>query len=233
MNHFDYCITELDTKYKKKGIIILMKKLIIFDLDGTLVDTRDCILRALNELSVEFKYKKPTAEDIVKLRDTRSLHFLKVLGVSFWRWPSLIKRIQKMLSKEIAQMDLISGLDHVLHELKDAGATLGIITSNSSENMNLFFDKYHGKYFDVKYADVFAFGKARALKKLVRKRGFDLEHTYYIGDETRDILAARSAGVKVVAVSWGFNTKEILKAMKPNFVANTPSELLNYLKSNS
>lgn len=210
-----------------------MRKLIIFDLDGTLVDTRDFILRALHDLAGEFKYKVPNESDIAELRNTRSIHFLKVLGVPMWKGPRLIKCVQKMLSQEIKNMELVPGLSDTLLDLKKQGHVLGVITSNSQENMNLFFEKYHGVYFDTKSADVFVFGKGRALKKLAKRRGVALSDTYYIGDETRDILAAHAAGVKVVAVSWGFNTRAILEEMQPDFVADTPLDLLNYFKNDS
>ncbi len=52
----------------------------------------------------------------------------------------------------------------------------------------------------------------------------------YIGDMTEDIIAAKRAGMKVIAVTWGIHNKNRLKAEKPDFIAETPREALDFIK---
>ncbi|PSB03825.1 HAD family hydrolase, partial [Merismopedia glauca] len=52
----------------------------------------------------------------------------------------------------------------------------------------------------------------------------------YVGDETRDIEAARKSKIKAIAVCWGFNFREILAKYKPDFLIDRPSQLLEVVQ---
>ena len=64
-------------------------------------------------------------------------------------------------------------------------------------------------------------------KKLLKKYKTDKSQTFYIGDETRDIDAAKKNGIYAVAVTWGFNSEKILLQHQPDFIARRPEDLLN------
>ncbi|MCX6820719.1 MAG: HAD hydrolase-like protein, partial [Candidatus Aenigmarchaeota archaeon] len=69
-------------------------------------------------------------------------------------------------------------------------------------------------------------GKARRIKAIMKKHGYGRADVVYVGDEVRDIEAARKVGVKVIAVGWGINKSRRLKAEKPDFFVRTPVQLL-------
>ncbi len=207
------------------------KKMIVFDLDGTLVDTRAFVIDALNKCSVSFKYEKLDELDVRKLRSTRSIHFLRTLGIPLWKGPKLIASIQRMLSREIADMSFVRGMSEALLTLKQEGYILGVATSNSAKNVRLFFEKYEGKYFHFKKANIFVFGKHRALRRIGRTYGLHRDNIYYVGDETRDIIAAKKAGVRVIAVTWGFNSRDILSTLEPDYIADSPEEILQFVRT--
>ncbi len=69
------------------------------------------------------------------------------------------------------------------------------------------------------------FGKAAVFRKVVRKAGSTPARTLCIGDEVRDINAAREAGCECGAVTWGFATREILEASAPDFVFTETGEI--------
>ena len=70
------------------------------------------------------------------------------------------------------------------------------------------------------------FGKDKGLIKVIVKYGLVTEETYYIGDETRDIEAAKKQGVKTVAVTWGAESRELLKKATPDKIISNPRDLL-------
>ena len=62
--------------------------------------------------------------------------------------------------------------------------------------------------------------------KIIKKENALKDKCIYIGDETRDIEAARKAGVKVAAVSWGLNSREALEKYQPDWLLENPKNLL-------
>jgi phosphoglycolate phosphatase len=112
-----------------------------------------------------------------------------------------------------------------LLELKKAGFRLGILTSNSKENVQSFLMNNQLDIFDSIYSGASVFGKSKVIKTAIKKGKFSSHEVVYVGDETRDVDAARSAGVRIISVSWGFNTKEVLQKQNPDFLIDHPSEL--------
>lgn len=65
---------------------------------------------------------------------------------------------------------------------------------------------------------------------LLRKYGIRPEETIYVGDETRDIEAARKTNIEIIAVSWGYNSKQLLEKQKPDFLIDKPRQLVDILE---
>ncbi len=65
----------------------------------------------------------------------------------------------------------------------------------------------------------------------MRKKQLTPEEIIYVGDETRDIDASKKINIKVIAVSWGFNSGEALSRHKPDFLIHQPSELIEVTSS--
>jgi phosphoglycolate phosphatase-like HAD superfamily hydrolase len=65
----------------------------------------------------------------------------------------------------------------------------------------------------------------------LRKESLNPEEVVYVGDETRDIEAAKKSQIKVIAVTWGFNSKQVLAAQNPDFLIDRPEELIKVIES--
>ena len=102
-----------------------------------------------------------------------------------------------------------------------------VFSSNKSENIFSYLKKYHlEKYFSEIAEDSSYFGKHIGLNKIVKKHNFNKQEVLYLGDETRDIEAARKTGIKSGAVLWGFEGSVPLTAAKPNYLFTKPLDLL-------
>ena len=75
------------------------------------------------------------------------------------------------------------------------------------------------------------FGKGKALKRILRAERLHRDEVLYIGDELRDIEAAKKAGVRVAAVTWGFHTAELLRTGAPDYVVDDAKELVSLVTS--
>jgi phosphoglycolate phosphatase len=80
------------------------------------------------------------------------------------------------------------------------------------------------------YGGVGLLGKGRVLRRVLKRNSLDPEHTWYVGDEVRDITSAREAGLRIMSVTWGFNNAEILQKHRPTRLIETPDELLDNLE---
>jgi len=100
-------------------------------------------------------------------------------------------KVRRKLQKDITSIDPAEGLKKVLFRLKSSDCKMGILTSNSSENVTKFLRKHEMEFFDFISASSAIWGKTRRLKALSDNQRLPLNEVLYIRDETRDIEAAR------------------------------------------
>jgi len=205
----------------------MRKRVLIFDFDGTLADTLAAIVDITNRLAKEFGYSPSTLEELSQIRQLGAWQVVQRSGVSIFKLPSLIRKIQIELSQEIEHTKLFPGMEETLQKLSANGHSLGILSSNSTENINKFLETHHLDHlFDFVVSSTTLFGKNRSLKQLIQQQNIAVNDIIYIGDETRDIEAAKKIRVEVIAVGWGFNSVEALAAHNPNYLLSSPSEIL-------
>jgi phosphoglycolate phosphatase len=172
------------------------------------------------------------SQELVLLRNLTAREIIKYSGVSLFKIPFMVKKVKGELKHKIPELTPIEGINAALIELHNQGYHLGIITSNSQENVNQFLKCHNLDYlFDFIYSGVTIFGKTTIINNVLRQKQFKPEVVIYVGDETRDVESAKKANIKVVAVSWGFNSSEALGKQNPDFLIHHPRELLAVIKS--
>lgn len=202
---------------------------IIFDFDGTLADTLGVVVEIAQQIMQ--RDEPVTHAELQQLRKMNVIQILRRLQIPLWRLPGLVVNGRRMMQSYMKKVRLFPGLNPVLHDLHTREVTLLIISSNSPANI-MDFLQAHGLdgHFAQIYGNVGVFKKARMLRAIVKRSGLRPENTYYVGDEVRDIEAARHADVRGVAVTWGFNDATLLKEHHPYALAKTPEELAAILK---
>jgi phosphoglycolate phosphatase len=209
----------------------MTQKVIIFDFDGTIADTVEALVSIANRLAIEFDYIQITANELTLLRNLTSREIIRYSGVSLLKIPFLVKKVKSELKNKITELEPISGVKEALIELNQQGYSLGVITSNSHENVTEFLKFHNLNYlFEFIYSGVTIFGKTTIINNVLRQKQLKPQTVIYVGDETRDIEAAKKANIKVIAVSWGFNSPEALAKQNPDFLIHHPSELLDVVK---
>lgn len=206
-------------------------KVIIFDFDGTIADSIDAIVSITNRLAVEFGYKSTSQEELIQLKSLSSREIVKQSGVSIFKLPFLIRKVKLELNNQIQELSSFPGIKEALIELKHQGNKLVIITSNSKDNVIAFLEKQEmQEVFDFIYSGT-TFGKSKVINKLLNQNNINPEQAIYVGDETRDIEAARKSNIRAIAVSWGFNSKEVLAEQNPDFLIHEPHELIDVMSA--
>lgn len=203
-------------------------KTIIFDFDGTIVDTFQMTVEIGRNITGNKSLL--SREDLNKLRIKSTFEIVQELNIPKHMWPFLMFRGRRQMAKRLDEIKIFKGIDEVISNLHENGFKLLVISSNSSNNITKCLRKYGiKKDFRKIYGGVGLLSKARALRKVLASNRLDLHDVIYVGDEVRDIEAAKDVGIDVVAVTWGFNDKNLLEAETPNFVVRSRPELLSVL----
>lgn len=201
-------------------------KVLVFDFDGTIADTRGVAHSILNDMSVEFGFRPLPGEELEIARNMGTREFIRHLGISNWRIPVIARRGLQLLHERMDLVKPIEGMTDVLASLHGRGHKIGILTSNSEDNVSAFLQHHNLPYFHFVRTSSKIFGKSREMNRLIRSERVHPAEILYVGDETRDIEAARESGVRMAAVSWGYNTGNALSALNPEYLLNSPHELL-------
>lgn len=201
-------------------------RILVFDFDGTIADTFQQGLEILNRMAADFGYKPLVGEDLVKARDMTTRQVMKFLGIPNRRLPSIARRGVRELRAKIGEVQPIAGVPKVLRELKAAGLRLGIITSNSEENVAVFLKNHDLEIFEFVRSSSRLLGKAREIRQAMKLHKFGAHEVLFVGDETRDIEACRRAGIRCIAVTWGYNSERSLAAQNPHRILHQPEELV-------
>ncbi len=203
-------------------------KVLLFDFDGTIADTRTMAIRILNELSEEFKFRYLPEEEIPEARSMTTQKLIRHLGIRRWRVPKIARRGLVKFQDRIHEVEPIAQIPAVLQQLHERGFRLGVLTSNSEANVIAFLKHHHLTYFDFIRSSSKLFGKAREMKRIMKEYQLRSEDLLYIGDETRDVEASHSTAIRMAAVTWGYNSIDILRSMNPEFLLDHPEQLLSF-----
>ncbi len=203
---------------------------LVFDFDGTIADTLGETFRIFNEIAPELGIRTVREEELGDLRHLSLRQLLNHLEIPKRRVPALIARGTGMMRGNIRNLPLIGGIGEVLVEMRRNVESFGILTSNTTPNVDLFL-RAHGlrDLFDFVSSTSKLTGKAKHLRAIRKTFSLRSEEMLYIGDELRDVKASRKAGIPVAAVTWGFNSRESLAAQKPDYVFDHPAEFLQLL----
>ncbi|MBP5975091.1 HAD-IA family hydrolase [Brasilonema sp. CT11] len=208
----------------------MTQKVIIFDFDGTIADTVDALVSIANRLAGEFGYIPITQDELSLLRNLSSREIIKYSGISILKIPFLVKKVKTELKTKIKELKPISGIKEALVALNNEGYRLGIITSNSLENVTAFIKVNDlDNLFEFISSGVTIFGKTTIINNVLKQKQIKPQEVIYVGDETRDIEASKKANIKVIAVTWGFNSQEVLAKQNPDFIIHHPSQLLEVI----
>ena len=203
---------------------------LIFDFDGTIAQSLELMRQAFNKFAPEFGLPLVTEQDFEMVRNHSTRELIQKYRVS----PITIARFSLKVRKEMAtgihSVQVVTGLQEVLEELVAGSHELGIITSNSQKNVEVFLQRNRLEEFSFLAAEYHLLGKANKLKKVLRQRNLSPQKAVYIGDEVRDIDAAHGAGLRCISVTWGLNSSERLQKGNPDFLVHHPKELLTVVK---
>lgn len=201
--------------------------LVIFDFDGTLADSAPWFRSVFNEVARRYHFRQLGEEEMEALRGRPNREVVRYLGVPWWKLPFIARHMRRLMHENAHAIALFEGVGALLQELASRNITIAIATSNFEPNVRQILGPENARHITRYACGVPIFGKARAFRKLTHQLGVAPNRVLAIGDEVRDIEAARKVGVAAGAVAWGFATPEILRAHQPDHFFTSMQEIIH------
>ncbi len=214
----------------------MQKKLIIFDLDGTLLDTIDDLRFAVNHALTTFAYPTRTKEEV-----------LSFVGNGYI--PLLEKALPKSICEE--QFDEFTkcfkdyyaehchdntkpydGIMALLKRLKENGYMLAVLSNKGDAQVKSLVKRYFGDAFDLALGERVGIRKKPypdSIEETLKTLGFKREEAVYVGDSEVDVQTAKNAQMDCICVDWGFRTREVLKNAGATLILSKAEEIEQYV----
>lgn len=209
---------------------------ICFDLDGTLVDSKETIIKstisALDSLNIPHKI------DHKKFSNMIGLHFNDIFSefnIPVTDFDTFINIYKSEYFKYISDSVLYDGVKIVLKDLSEKKVKISLLTTKGQDQADRLID-----HFELRNYFSFVMGRRDGLKHkpspesllfICDEINVEPKGTLMVGDTELDILCGKNAGAKTCAVSYGYRTENQLKENKPDFFINNLSELISILNN--
>lgn len=202
-------------------------KLVIFDFDGTLADSFPWFAGVLNEVADKYGFRHVEKREVDALRGLSAREMIGHLGVPRWKVPLIANHMRRLKARQRAP--LFDGTGDMLRRLSGAGVTIAIVSSDAEANVRATLGAELSGLVSRFECGASLFGKAEKFRKVLRRTGCDPSAAIAIGDEIRDLDAARAAGIAFGAVAWGYTRADALEAQAPDEMFKSINEICGRL----
>jgi phosphoglycolate phosphatase len=215
-------------------------ELLIFDLDGTLLNTLDDLADSTNFALSKFGYPKKTTDEIKSyvgngvaklieraIPDGKNNPNLEYCLTTFKKHYSINK-----YNKTAPYNNIIN----LLTELKENNYKIAVVSNKFDLAVKELCEKYFPNLIDIAIGE----NEANGIKKkpapdtvnlALEKLNITPEKAIYVGDSDVDILTAQNSNMPCISVTWGFRNKEFLIKNNAQIIVNKPEEIIEHIKT--
>jgi phosphoglycolate phosphatase len=203
-------------------------RLSIFDFDGTLANSLPWFRASFQDMIARFDLAPVGVDEVEGLRGMSARQIMARLNVPMWRLPAIVSDMRKRKLAAAGEISLFDGVATLLFDLQRLGIHTAIVSSDGEQSVRRVLGPTADliSRFDCGAA---IFGKHRKFRRVARHFGTRPADTICIGDEIRDIEAARAAGMDSGAVTWGYAFRTALQAAEPTYLFNSMAEITQRL----
>lgn len=212
-----------------------MSKYILFDLDGTLTDSKEGLFKSIQYALSHYGIDEKNPEKL-KCFIGPPLHyaFCEFYGFSEERADEAVKIFRERFSvKGIYENKLYPGIFDMLKSLKENGKVLALATAKPEHFAKTVIDYFDiSQFFDCVVGTTFEnkdHSKSNIINKALKKINAEKDEAIMVGDRKFDILAAKECGIKSIGVKYGYAPENELKDFGADFIVDTTTELKELL----
>lgn len=214
-----------------------MYRTVIFDLDGTLLDTIGDLAAAANYVCHRNGWPEHTVEEIMGMVGHGIPNLVKQFSPEDVRSPLILINTTAQFSQYYGahNMELTkpyAGMPELVERLKDAGVKLAVCSNKADKFSKVIVEHYFPGVFDLVrggLSGVPVKPDPTAVLTLMEELWADPASTIMVGDSSVDIRTGHNAGLKSCGVTWGFRDRASLMEAGADFLADTPAELEDIL----
>ena len=211
---------------------------VIFDLDGTLLDTLGDLAAAVNHALAAHGFPLRTKDEVREFVGNGIGNLIARSVPSGTDEPTTAACLADFRTYYAAHMMVHTapypGVIPLLDRLRAAGVAVGVVSNKIDFAVKALSAQYFGGVMQVAVGDDPARRKKPApdsVLEAMRQLGVSREETVYVGDSEVDVETAKNAGVTCCAVKWGFRSEECLRAAGAQHIAADAAALLNMLEN--
>jgi phosphoglycolate phosphatase len=212
-------------------------ELIVFDWDGTLLDSAGAIVRAIQAACADLGLRRPDdaeARHVIGLGLSDAMrHAVPDLAPD--RYQEMVNRYRHHYLSGDHELTLFEGIPALLAELRERGHLLAVATGKSRLGLERSLDHsgLRGLFSASRCADeCHSKPHPQMLEELMSEFGAVAGSTVMIGDTSHDVLMARNAGVDALAVTYGAHPHDHLLEHAPVACLHSVGELSSWLRCN-
>ncbi len=209
---------------------------VIFDLDGTLLDTLEDLKDAVNYAMCQYGLPQHTLEEIRRFvgNGIRRLLELSVPeGEAHPAFEEILKTFRAYYSEHcMDQTKPYAGIEEMLRQLKREGYAMAIVSNKVDSAVKTLNREHFGELVEVAIGETQGIARKPApdmIEKALQKLNKTKESAVYVGDSEVDLATAANAGLPCISVLWGFREKDFLAARGALQFAATPSKVVRLL----
>ncbi|MDY7230599.1 HAD-IA family hydrolase [Hyalangium rubrum] len=204
---------------------------VVFDFDGTIANSLRVMVSLYNQIAEKYGYTPMLDSDLAHLRKLSIMDRCRKLGVPVLRLPSLVLEAKRRYREVGGTVEAYEGMIPVLQELRRQGVSVGIISSNSQETIEKFLERNSARSLVHSIScSSNLFGKDKMISRYLKTFSLSPEQVLYVGDEHRDVEACKKTKLRIVAVTWGADSVELLGQAGPDFLAHQPADIVERVK---
>ena len=214
-----------------------MYEFIVFDLDGTLLDTLADLHASVNFALEKFSFPKRSQEEVRSFVGNGIAMLIKrAIGKQTPLFEDVLQAFKTHYAAHCAdKTQPYAGILPLLERLKMRGVKTAVVSNKADFAVKKLADEYFSGLLFAAVGEDEAKGIRKkpapdSLLSVLQKLGADREKTVYVGDSEVDIQTAQNAGVACISVAWGFKDKDFLIENGATVLIDTPDEILKYCR---